>query len=77
MTDPLYLACMAKISILKKEGTIEKFSYERQAYESVDDRSHCQVISQKSTETKLSHKWVEILNGILSEQSIECYQNRW
>ena len=24
VTDPLYLACMAKISILKEEGTIEK-----------------------------------------------------
>ena len=38
MTDPLHLACMAKISILKKEG-IEKISYERRAYESVDDRT--------------------------------------
>ena len=26
MTDPLYLVCMAKISILKKEGIIEKNS---------------------------------------------------
>ena len=25
---------------LKKEGIIEKISYERRAYESVDDRSH-------------------------------------
>ena len=28
-----------KILILKKEGIIEKISYERRAYESVDDRS--------------------------------------
>ena len=40
VTDPLYLVCMAKISILKNEGIIEKISYERRADESVDDRSH-------------------------------------
>ena len=40
ITDPLYLVCTAKISILNKEGIIEKNSYERRAYESVDDRSH-------------------------------------
>ena len=40
LSDPLYLVCMAKISILKKEGIIEKNSYERRAYESVDYRSH-------------------------------------
>ena len=39
MTDPLYIVCMAKISI-KKKGIIEKISYERRAYESVDDMSH-------------------------------------
>ena len=39
-TDSLYLACMSKISIFSKEGIIEKISYERRAYESVDDRSH-------------------------------------
>ena len=50
MTEPLYLVCMAKISISKKEGIIEKISYDRRAYESVDDRSHSYVISQKSTE---------------------------
>ena len=43
---------MAKISILKKEVTIEKISYERRAYESVDDRSPSYVISQKATENK-------------------------
>ena len=36
----------------EKEGTIEKNSYERRAYESVDDRSHSWAISQKSTEKK-------------------------
>ena len=50
VTDPLYLACMAKISILKEVGIIEKISYERRAYESVDDRSPSYVISQKSME---------------------------
>ena len=51
VTDPLYLVCMAKILTLKK-GIIEKISYERHAYESVDDRSHSWFISQKSTENK-------------------------
>ena len=51
VTDPLYLlTCMAKISILRKEGIIEKISYERLAYESVDNRRHPSVISQKSAE---------------------------
>ena len=49
---PQYLVCMAKISILKKEGIIENISYERRAYDSVDDRSHSYIISRKSTENK-------------------------
>ena len=52
MADPPYLVCMAKNSILKKELIIEKISYDRRAYESVDDRSHFWVISRKSTENK-------------------------
>ena len=41
MTNPLYLVCMAKKKLtLKKEGIIEKISYERRAYELIDDRSH-------------------------------------
>ena len=52
VTNPLYLVCMAKISILKKEGIIEKFLYERRAYESVDNKSNFKVISQKSTEKR-------------------------
>ena len=43
---------MAKISILKIEGIIEKISYERRAYESVDDRSHSLALPQKSSENK-------------------------
>ena len=31
VTDPLYLVCMPKNAILKKEGIIEKISYERRA----------------------------------------------
>ena len=38
VTDPLYLVYMTKTSISKKDGIIEKISYERRAYESVDDR---------------------------------------
>ena len=40
VTDPQYLVCMAKISILKEEEIIEKNFYERRAYESVDDRNY-------------------------------------
>ena len=35
-----YLECMAKNFILKKEVIIEKISYERHAYESVNESSH-------------------------------------
>ena len=51
VTDQHYLVCMAKISIYKK-GIIENISDGRRANESVDDRSHSLVISQKSTESK-------------------------
>ena len=38
---------------LKKEGIFEKISYEiSSTYESVDDKSHSKVMSQKSTENK-------------------------
>ena len=38
----LFVLCMrrsAKILILNKEGIVEKISYERRAYESVDEKS--------------------------------------
>ena len=35
----LYVRRSAKILILNKEGIIEKISYERSAYESVDEKS--------------------------------------
>ena len=34
-----YVRRSAKILILNKEGIIENFSYERRAYESVDEKS--------------------------------------
>ena len=40
---------IAKISFLKKEGMEEKISYERRVYESVDDESFSQAISQNLT----------------------------
>ena len=40
VSDPLFFACMAKNSILKKEGIIVKKFYECCANESVDDWSH-------------------------------------
>ena len=42
---------MAKISILKYEGIIEK-SYECHVYESVDDRSLSKTVSQKTAKKK-------------------------
>ena len=36
----------------KKEGIIEKISYERRAYELVDERSHSWVTCQKSTDNR-------------------------
>ena len=51
MCDPLYLVGIAKISILKKEGIVDKICYVRHPYESVDDRS-LSCVSQKSTENK-------------------------
>ena len=53
MRNALYLVGMAKVSILKKREH-RKISFERRAYESVDDMSLPQVISQKSTEEKNS-----------------------
>ena len=34
-----YVRCSVEILILNKEGIIEKISYERRAYESVDEKS--------------------------------------
>ena len=39
----------AKILVLNKEGIIEKISYERRAYESVDEKSLSYVMSRKTT----------------------------
>ena len=43
-----------KIWNFKKEGIIEKISYERRTYESADDWNHSQVISQKINEKENS-----------------------
>ena len=53
VSDPQYLVCMAKISVLKEEGIIEKNFDERRAYESVDDRSHSYL--KKQRKTKIGH----------------------
>ena len=45
---------MTNITVLKKEGIIEKDSYERRVYESVDVRRLSYVISRKWME-KLIH----------------------
>ena len=43
----------AKILILNKEGVIEKISYERRAYESVDEKSLSQAMSRKTTKKRI------------------------
>ena len=42
-------SCIAKISFLKYEGIIKKISYERRAYESVDEKRLYYVMSRKTT----------------------------
>ena len=63
VTDPLHLARMAKISISKTEGIIEKIPYERRAYESVGDRSHSLVISQKKKKKKSTKNKTQAIMG--------------
>ena len=53
---------MAKISLLKKEGIIEKISYERRAYESVDDRKTLNYVSYIS---KINGKQNSGTNGLI------------
>ena len=42
-----------EISMLFKEGIIKKISYERCAYESVDEKSLSQVMSRKTTKKRI------------------------
>ena len=44
-----YMQRSAKILILNEEGIIEKISYERRPYESVDEKSLYKVMSRKTT----------------------------
>ena len=50
-----YVRRSAKILILNKEGIIKKFSYERCAYESVDEKSLSLVMCQKRTKKEFMH----------------------
>ena len=45
-------SCIAKISILKYEGIIKKTSYERRAYESVDEKS-LRLCPEKTTKKRI------------------------
>ena len=47
-----YVRCSAKILILNKEVIIENISYERRAYESVDEKSLSYVMFRKKTKKK-------------------------
>ena len=49
-----YMRRSAKMLILNKEGIIEKISYERRAYESVDEKSLSLVMYRKTTK-KIIH----------------------
>ena len=63
-----YMRRSAKILILNKEGIIEQISYERRAYESVDEKRVSYVKSRKTTKkrvhihirVKLTKKYSEI-----------------
>ena len=44
---------IAKISILKLEGIIKQISYERRDYESVDENSLSEAMSQKTTKRRI------------------------
>ena len=55
----LYVWRSAKNWILNKEGTIEKISYERRAYESVDEKSLSYVMSRKTMKKEFMHLLVE------------------
>ena len=48
-----YMRRNAKILILNEEGIIEKISYERRAYESVDDKRLSYVMSRKTTKKRI------------------------
>ena len=48
-----YMRHSGKIFILNKEGIIEKNSYERRAYESVDGKSLSWVMSRKTTKKRI------------------------
>ena len=43
----------AEILILNKKGIIEKISYERRAYESVDEKNLSWVMSRKMTKKRI------------------------
>ena len=49
-----YMRRSAKILILNKEMIIEQISYERRAYESVDEKRVSKVMSRKNDEKKSS-----------------------
>ena len=48
-----YVRRSAKILILNKEGIIENISYQRHAYESVDEKSLSLVMSRKTTKKRI------------------------
>ena len=48
-----YMRRSAKILILNKEGIIEQISYERRAYESVDEKSLSQAMSRNTTKKRV------------------------
>ena len=67
----LCVRCSAKILILNKEGIIEKTSYERRAYESVDEKSLSLVMSRKTTKKKIMHLRDKVQNSI-HQQLLYC-----
>ena len=50
-----YMRRSAKILILNKEGIIEKISYERRAYESVDEKTYLRLCPEKRRKKEFVH----------------------
>ena len=54
----LYVRRSAKILILNKEGIIEKISYERRAYESVDEKSLIYILGYVPKNDKKKNSYI-------------------
>ena len=59
-----YMRRSSKILILNKEGIIEKISYARRAYESVDEKAYLRLCPEKRWKKEFAHLRVKIKSGL-------------